>query len=172
MTQSAEIQSVESCDRPSRFPTFAWLISIILPQTLPSRVFFQTKTTLRGMPLICVADEAYGVIAIGRKAFGIFAFGVYATGCFAFGVLAIGLFSLGVGSLGFFAAFGSLAISTGYAFGVTAIGTVALGVGTFGVIETSFFYDGLFFHWDKPVLKFEDSILGGLHPRLFLSFVP
>ena len=150
--ESAEDQENEKNSKPIRFPTYALIKAKVLPTNLPAKVVFQTRLKLGGMPLICIAEEAYGVFALGRKAFGIFAFGVYATGCFAFGVLAIGLFSLGVISIGFFAALGSVAVSAGYALGVLAVGSVALGIGTFGIIETSFFHDGLFYRWNKPSL--------------------
>ena len=145
-----EASAVEKVNKPSRFPAFAFICSKILPKKLPVKVVYHSKLKIRGMPIICIAEEAYGVIALGSKAYGIFAFGVYATGCFSIGVMATGFLSAGVMSLGLFSAFGTVAVSTGYAFGVMAIGSVAMGVTTFGIIETHFFLDGLFFRWDKP----------------------
>jgi hypothetical protein len=122
---------------PSYFPTFMAVLRFIAPSAFARKVFFQTRFTLFGLPLICVADEALGVVAIGRKATGVLAIGSQALGCFSLGVMSTGLASFGVCSLSIFLSAGVVAVSLGYSMGVIAIGAVSIGLSTRALIEFS-----------------------------------
>ncbi len=119
------------------FPTFRAILRFIAPSIACRNVLFQTRFKLFGLPLICVADEAVGVVALGRKATGVLAIGPQAFGCFSLGVISTGLVSFGVCSLSIFLSAGVLAVSLGYSIGVLAMGTVSMGVTTRALIEFS-----------------------------------
>lgn len=92
---------------------------------------FQSKTTIKGVPLVHInvgygLRKAKGIIAIGNIAQGVLSIGFFSLGILSIGCLALGIVS--VAGL----AFALLLALGGAAIGGIAIGGVAIGIVAFG----------------------------------------
>lgn len=96
---------------------------------------YTSERQIFGMPLVSIAKNAKGFLAIGLMARGVFSIGLLSFGLFAIGVLPIGLFVLGSIALGLLScggfAFGLIAFG-GLAFGVLSFGGLSVGIGAIG----------------------------------------
>lgn len=86
---------------------------------------YTSKRTWHGLPLVQIAKNAKGVVAIGFRAKGIISIGLL-----SMGLVSIGLLSLGIISIGFLAA--GAFVCGSVAAGVFALGGVAAGLFAFG----------------------------------------
>lgn len=96
---------------------------------------YRSKKTWHGMPLVHIAKNAKGVVAIGLRARGIVSIGLLSMGLASIGLLSLGIISIGCLALGAFVcgtvAAGVFALG-GVAAGVFALGGVAFGWVSFG----------------------------------------
>lgn len=99
---------------------------------------YTSKRTWRGMPLVHIAKNAKGVVAIGLRARGIVSIGLLSMGLVSIGLLSLGIISIGCLALGAFVcgtvAAGVFALG-GAAAGVFALGGVAFGWVSFGGVS-------------------------------------
>ncbi|MDE7398308.1 MAG: helix-turn-helix domain-containing protein [Oscillospiraceae bacterium] len=99
---------------------------------------YTSKRTWRGMPLVHIAKNAKGVVAIGLRAKGIISIGLMSMGLVSIGLLSLGIISFGCLALGAFVcgtvAAGVFALG-GAAAGVFALGGVAFGWVSFGGVS-------------------------------------
>ena len=115
-------------------------------ETKPRKVHeYVSKKKIFGMPLVHVAKNAKGFIAIGLNAKGVFSVGLISRGIFSVGCLSIGVFSLGTFALGLIAigmlAIGLAALGT-FAFGLISIGVIAFGLFSLGSVSIGQFAIG------------------------------
>lgn len=96
---------------------------------------YTSKRTWRGMPLVHIAKNAKGVVAIGLRAKGIVSIGLMSMGLVSIGLLSLGIISIGCLALGAFVcgtvAAGVFALG-GVAAGLFVMGGVAFGWVSFG----------------------------------------
>ncbi len=108
---------------------------------------YTSKRTWHGMPLVQIAKNAKGVIAIGLRAkgivsIGLMSMGIVSLGVLSFGVLAIGTLAFGAFVTGMIAA-GVFALG-GVAAGLFALGGVACGWVSFGGVSCGMYSIGGF----------------------------
>lgn len=86
---------------------------------------YRSKKTWHGIPLVHIAKNAKGVIAIGIRARGIISIGVMSMGIVSLGVLSCGVLAIGTLALGVF-------VTGMIAAGIFALGGAAAGLFAFG----------------------------------------
>ena len=123
---------------------------------------YRSKRTWRGIPLVHIAKNAKGVVAIGLRAkgiisIGLMSMGIVSLGVLSFGVLAIGTLTLGVFVTGMIAA-GVFALG-GAAAGLFAFGGVACGWLSYGGVSCGKYAIGGFAKGQVAVGGIADGIV-------------
>lgn len=111
---------------------------------------YTSKRKWHGLPLVQIAKNAKGVIAIGLHARGIVSIGLLSMGLVSIGLLSLGIISIGFLAAGAFVcgsvaagmfAFGGVAAGL-FAFGGVAFGWVSFGGASFGMYAVGGFAKG------------------------------
>lgn len=123
---------------------------------------YRSKRTWRGMPIVHIAKNAKGVVAIGLRAKGIISIGLLSMGLVSIGLLSLGIISIGCLALGAFVC-GTVAagvfVCGGAAAGLFALGGVACGWFSYGGVSCGMYSIGGFAKGQVAVGGVADGII-------------
>lgn len=123
---------------------------------------YRSKRTWRGMPLVHIAKNAKGVVAIGLRAKGIISIGLMSIGFVSVGVLACGVLAIGTLAFGVFVT-GMISAGVfslgGAAAGLFAFGGVACGWCSYGGVSCGMYAVGGFAKGQVAVGGVADGII-------------
>lgn len=151
---------IKGCTSQNEFPTEQTVV--IHKKTPFVNGEYRSKRTWRGMPLVHIAKNAKGVVAIGFRAkgivsIGLLSMGIISLGLLSFGVIAIGFLTLGVFVNGMIAA-GVFALG-GITAGLFAFGGVACGWCSYGGVSCGVYAIGGFAKGQVAVGGVADGII-------------